>query len=294
MIRPLLVELNIISEETIQLFSQGTRDNPSLAVFRDSNSGVIFIDDFYVGDSEYSQGSYKMDTRRLTKMHTGIRDYTASLDLNRRITDYSQFYVGKTIVDFGCGTGAFLRHVHKDTIHSYGVELQDSYRDLLASHDIHCYSSIESLENNSIDTIFLFHSFEHLPDPLEKLKLFRQKLKPSGKLIIEVPHANDFLISYLKVPSFIDFTLWSQHLILHTRYSLQSFLNHSGFTDITISGVQRFPLSNHLKWLLDAQPGGHQSTLSLIDNQQLTNAYTMTLAGLDATDTLLAVATLEQ
>ena len=129
-----------------------------------------------------------------------------------------------------------------------------------------------------------------MPDPLEKLRTFSSKLKPGGNIVIEVPHAKDFLISHLKLSSFIAFTLWSQHLILHTRSSLSKFLASAYFHDIAITGVQRFPLSNHLKWLSESKPGGHQSSLSIIDNTHLTNAYSMALAGIDATDTLLAVA----
>ena len=43
-----------------------------------------------------------------------------------------------------------------------------------------------------------------------------------------------FLITKLKCSKFIDFTLWSQHLILHTRQSLQTFLLEAGYSKITI------------------------------------------------------------
>ena len=37
------------------------------------------------------------------------------------------------------------------------------------------------------------------------------------------------LIKDLNIQEFIDFTLWSQHLILHTRESLNAFLIASGY-----------------------------------------------------------------
>lgn len=289
-IKQLLLDLNIVTEDSLEIFSRGTRDDPTLTVYRDKTSGVIFIDDFYVGDDEYSQGIYKLKTQELTKRHTGIRDYTACLDLDRRTHEYRQFFVGKSIIDFGCGTGAFLRSIQPYTTALYGIELQDSFRESLLEDGIDCFSSIDAVPDKSIDTIFLFHSFEHLPNPLIQLKQLCTKLKSGGKIVVEVPHAKDFLISHLQLSSFIDFTLWSQHLILHTRSSLNKFLDVAQFTDITITGVQRFPLSNHLQWLLKSIPGGHQSPLSIIDNSQLTSAYSEALAGLDANDTLLAVA----
>jgi len=109
-------------------------------------------------------------------------------------------------------------------------------------------------------------------------------------LVIEVPHANDFLLSTLNNDEFKQFTLWSQHLILHTKESLCRILRYAGFEDIRIEGVQRYPLSNHLNWLANGKAGGHKSPLSLIDSPTLTNAYSDSLARIDATDTLVAIA----
>jgi hypothetical protein len=92
---------------------------------------------------------------------------------------------------------------------------------------------------------------EHLPDPAATLHELRASLKPDGEgtLIIEVPHARDFLIEALKLQEFIDFTLWSQHLVLHTRESLRLLLADAGYRNVMIEGVQRYSIANHLHWL---------------------------------------------
>ena len=110
-------------------------------------------------------------------------------------------------------------------------------------------------------------------------------------MIIEVPHARDFLIHNLKVKDFIDFTLWSQHLILHTRESLRLILADAGFKNIVIQGVQRYSIANHFHWLSHKQPGGHKSLLSAIETPELVASYHQALARIDATDTLVAIAT---
>ena len=48
------------------------------------------------------------------------------------------------------------------------------------------------------DSIFLFHVFEHLVNPIEVLTQLESKLKKNGNLIIEVPHANDLLLKKFK------------------------------------------------------------------------------------------------
>ena len=144
-----------------------------------------------------------------------------------------------------------------------------------------------------MDTIFLFHCLEHLPDPSRTLKEIYEKLKVNGegKIVIEVPHARDFLLDQLELESFKKFTLWSQHLILHTRDSLHSFLTDAGFKNIHIEGVQRYTLSNHLYWLKNGKPGGHKSPLSIIETENLKNSYADALSKLDANDTLVVIAT---
>ena len=170
-----------------------------------------------------------------------------------------------------------------------GIKIERSNVHHLKELGIDCKESIDDLDSGSLDTVFCFHTLEHLKEPIEILKKFERVLNPKGHLIIEVPHANDFLLKYLESEPFKDFTLWSQHLLLHTRTSLEKFLRVSGFNNVTIQGKQRYPISNHLNWLRYGVPGGHKSTLSSIDSEDLSMAYESSLQMLDATDTLVAV-----
>lgn len=81
-----------------------------------------------------------------------------------------------------------------------------------------------------------------------------------------------------------------QHLVLHTRESLRLFLADAGFRDIQIAGVQRYGLANHLTWLSRGEPGGHRTTLAAFETPALGEAYADALARIDATDTLVAIA----
>ena len=285
-----LKKLGLASEETSVLFHEGVRDNPNLNVLKDISSGVIFIKDFYNGDEVYESGNYRKEKSNQEYDEFPIKDYERLTDCERRISDFRPFYVGKDIIDFGCGHGDFLKASKDFTNSSSGVELQNNFIEKLTKNKIRCEKSIGEFNDKSIDTFFLFHSFEHLPDPLKILQEIKSKLRSKGKLIIEVPHANDFLISTLKEESFIKFTLWSQHLILHTENSLKRFLEFSGFDNILIKGVQRYPFSNHLHWVSQKKPGGHKTNMSLLDTEELSKAYANTLSQLGANDTLIAIA----
>ena len=289
-IQDTLKTLGLASETTTTLFRKGTRDNPSVDVYRDRNSGVIYINNFYVGEEEYQSGAYRNDSSSPSEKTPQLWDYERTEDCTRRTDSLRQFYAGKRIADFGCGYGDFLCSTRSFTTDAVGIELQENCVSDLNQKGIRCVKSLNHIPALSIDTFFLFHSFEHLQEPLDTLTEISHKLSDSGKIVIEVPHANDFLISALGHHGFIDFTLWSQHLILHTRESLRLFLEYSGYKNISIKGIQRYPISNHIHWMTSNKPGGHRSNFSLLETPALNEAYSAALAAADATDTLLAIA----
>lgn len=285
-IKQILKKLKLISENSIKLYSRGTRDNKNIKVYKDELTGIIFIDDFLTEKKVYELGKYREDK----KIISGDPSYERTIDLKRRLSNYSQFYLGKKIIEFGCGSGDFLRSVTSKSDECCGVEIQKDYIDYLKDNGINCIENLSELKDNLYDSVFAFHSVEHLNDPISSLKEIKKKLNKNGVAVIEVPHANDFLLNIMKLESFKKFTLWSQHLILHTRLSLEVFLKEAGFSSILIQGVQRYPLSNHLKWLLEDKPGGHKSIISSLDSDDLHLAYEKALQKIDATDTLVAIA----
>jgi SAM-dependent methyltransferase len=289
-IRETLNRIGAISDDRVELFSTKTRDNPNLNVYRDNISNVIFIDNHYVGDSEYVSGDYRKRPKPLTE--SAGRDYEDITDSERRYGSYRQFLTAKDICDFGCGAGSFLKRAQSIAKSVCGVELQKNYAEELNNFGISCYGSIQNI-TQPLDVVTIFHCLEHLPNPTSVLQELRASLKNDGDgtLIIEVPHARDFLIENLKSKEFIDFTLWSQHLVLHTRESLRLLLADAGFKKIVIEGIQRYSIANHFQWLSNKKPGGHKSLLSILQTPDLIASYEKALARIDATDTLVAIAT---
>jgi 2-polyprenyl-3-methyl-5-hydroxy-6-metoxy-1,4-benzoquinol methylase len=288
-IRNTLIRIGAINNDRLKLLSSKTRDNPNINVYRDSASGVIFIDEYYIGDGEYFTGEYRSAPKSFSQ---NIRDnYEDLMDSERRFKSYRQLITGKNVCDFGCGAGSFLKLAQPAANSVCGVELQQNYRSDLNSVGIECHSTVQSIER-PLDVISLFHCFEHLPSPTSTLRALHSGLKKNGDgtLIIEVPHARDFLIESLKLEDFINFTLWSQHLILHTRDSLRLLLADAGFKNIIIQGIQRYSLANHFHWLSRKRPGGHKSSLSALETPELVAAYEAALARIDATDTIVAIA----
>lgn len=288
-----LCDLGLADEATSEIFYHGTRDNKHLNVYRDKMSGVIYIRDYYIGDCEYISGEYRAVKAQREGKRAKLANYERLEDCRRRVSSLKQFYCARDIADFGCGHGDFLVATRSACRSVVGIELQRDLAESLEANGIRCVSDLSALEDGSLDSIFMFHSFEHLPDPLGVLQVVREKLRPGGNLLIEVPHACDFLLSVIKEESFIRFTLWSQHLILHTQCSLRVFLESAGFQNVLVKGVQRYPLVNHLHWMSRHAPGGHLSPWAFLETPALTEAYGQALAAAGSTDTLMAIAHVE-
>ena len=276
-----LLGCGAIDLERVSLYSEQTREGP-YPVFRDEESGVIFLGNDYPGDAEYTSGRYWG--------HSALDPETEQRDLQRRTSSLEEHYLGKSILDFGCGTGGFLRTVRNFASLVAGVDLDEGLRESLVKDGFAAYSSVSECDV-AFDTIFAFHSFHHVPTPAGLLHDIRSRLRPGGNVIIEVPSAHDPLLELYKLDCFRSFTLSRFHLVLHTVDSLRRLLKANAFEPVSVSLVQRYPLSNHLSWLRDCTPSGFHSMFSVLDSEDVHSEYTRTLQGLGLSDTLIAVAT---
>lgn len=284
----LLVDLKIIDSESVYEFAPQVRDDSNLKVYRCSKSGVVFLK-----DGDHIKNFYYENKEGVEYWSAKTRDKAllkTVKDDQRRSEVLKPYILEKNYLDVGTGLGGILDLVKGMCKQAHGVEVQNEIREILNKLGYKIFPSLEALDISiKYDVISLFHVFEHLIDPINSLQIIKKSLSDEGLLIIEVPHANDFLIKLLDCAPFKKFTLWSEHLILHTRASLETMLKTVGFTDITVTGIQRYPLSNHLYWLSKGLPGGHDQW-SFLDDNDLYNSYSKKLAELDMTDTLIAYA----
>jgi 2-polyprenyl-3-methyl-5-hydroxy-6-metoxy-1,4-benzoquinol methylase len=305
-----LVEVGIFQKKNINVYSNKTRDR-NIKVLRDEKSGVIFIprykskiNDYYkkkkeelfsISHNNIKNNSKKKITKENRGIHTKPKGYNAneigiieSNDERRRFNYLKSKIKNKTVLDFGCGSGNFLLSAKKTVKKIAGLEVRKQYIDLL-SNQFKMYDSIENVDEK-FDFITLFHVLEHIPNQIETLKNLKKILKKNGKLIIEVPHANDVL---LNLKTFRNFTLWSEHLVLHTKFSLSKYLNVAGYDLDKFMFVQRYNFFNHFGWFIDGKPGGHKTSLNRY-NKDIINYYNKFIIQKEISDTLFVEASIKK
>ncbi len=279
-----LDKIGVIAKERLVEFYPEVRDRSDVAVLKDPVTGVIVLSHVAVS-IEYYENRPEKELLEIKK----DRILVSKLDDNfRRKNSFFNFIKDKVWLDFGCGLGGALDFMAAAALEAIGLEPNIDRANIVKKKGYRVVRSLAEIDDCSVDTITLFHVFEHIYEVEEILNQIKRCLKPGGILIIEVPHAKDILFAIFDCDKFKQFTFWSEHLVLHTRQSLFQTLSYYAFKDIKIEGVQRYPLSNHLHWLAKGSPGGHDKW-SFLDNDLTRLGYEQSLLKMDSTDTLVAI-----
>tara|TARA_B100000787_G_C16189443_1_gene296542 strand:+ start:1484 stop:2404 length:921 start_codon:yes stop_codon:yes gene_type:complete len=283
----LLHKFNLSNKNSLKIFNNSTRDIPNLNVLKCSNSGVIVLESFIIPEDYYEKNIHYTDEfKGRIETAKGMIESKPLEDDLRRFESYKELIKGSEILDFGCGRGDFIKLSKKISKRSVGLEINKKNRDYLNNIGVQCVNTLTELNDDKFDLITLNHVFEHLNDPINILVELQKHLNDDGIIIIEVPHARDLLLETFNLESFKNFTFWSEHLILHTRKSLERFATNSGLKLKNIEGFQRYKISNHFNWLLNGQPSGHEIFQDL-NNDDFHSSYIKLLDSIDQTDTLI-------
>ena len=144
-------------------------------------------------------------------------------DTTRRLEQFKPVLAGKRLLDVGCGAGSFLMAAREYAQSVAGVEPETGFQKHFSEHGLTVFKSIEDISSSyEFDIATLFHVLEHIKDPIAFLTqvagALRDRNSNHNKLcVIEVPHANDALLTLYKNKKFSEFTYWSCHLYLFTE-----------------------------------------------------------------------------
>lgn len=172
---------------------------------------VIFDKDYQLYET-YPQP----DIDKLSKYYESD-DYISHTDHRRNFKEHLYYFVKqialrnklklingfktdtKTILDFGCGTGDFLKVCYKDGWEITGIEPSVKARDIAnqkLNNLVFDANEINNFKNKKFDVITLWHVLEHLPNLKEAIINFKQLLKPNGVLVVAVPNFRSYDANY--------------------------------------------------------------------------------------------------
>jgi 2-polyprenyl-3-methyl-5-hydroxy-6-metoxy-1,4-benzoquinol methylase len=95
-----------------------------------------------------------------------------------------------SVCEFGCGIGVFLPSLASEVKNVYAVDIFPQYAQEMARiYDLEVAFSkdLDDVADDSLDLIVACEVMEHLEDPGAYARLFAQKLKAGGRLIMSGP-----------------------------------------------------------------------------------------------------------
>ncbi|MGZ4089738.1 MAG: class I SAM-dependent methyltransferase [Bacteroidia bacterium] len=156
-----------------------------------SELGKYYKSEEYISHSNTSKGV-------ISKLYHMVRNYT----LKQKIKLISKYVSRGTIIDYGCGTGKFLKASQEAGWKVYGMEPDEGAKKIASEMSVPAYQDKsklkEALGNQKAHAITLWHVLEHVNDLEETLGFFKDSLSPEGILVIAVPNYLSFDAQYYK------------------------------------------------------------------------------------------------
>ncbi len=138
------------------------------------DAGRIYADDAYAAQ--------RMDDHTRRRRH----------DAERRVRWTRARVRGARLLEVGAGTGFFLARAVADGFDAIGVEPSDlsaSFARTRLGVDVRTgYLDTADLPEREFDAVCMWHVLEHAADPVGLLRDVRARLRPGGRLVIEVPN----------------------------------------------------------------------------------------------------------
>ena len=159
--------------------------------------------------------------------------------------------VGKKLLDYGCGTGEFLKYCQEKGYEVRGVEPNDTARNFaLTEHDLNVVTpdQLHLFTNESKDVISLWHVLEHVHRLGETMDHFFRILKPDGNLVVAVPNHISYDARFYKEH-------WAaydvpRHLYHFDPETMEKLLRKHGFKLVKIN---QLPIDSYYVSLLSAR-----------------------------------------
>jgi 2-polyprenyl-3-methyl-5-hydroxy-6-metoxy-1,4-benzoquinol methylase len=150
------------------------------------------------------------------------------------------------LLDFGCGGGAYLERMHRQGWDVTGLDVSataiECVRSRLGLRALLGTLPHPKLGPASFDVITMWHSLEHVHEPLEVLRAAHGLLAPGGKLLVATPNIDSLPFRWFGQAWYgLDLP---RHLTHFSPRTLRLMLQRAGFT---VSPVRMLRYSDWLR-----------------------------------------------
>lgn len=184
-------------------------------------------------DEKESADFYSKDYRKLyfdtdtpTENYAQI-DHLRAKDRFRFLEERVSLPHAGYVLDIGCSTGAYLRHLTDRGWTAFGIEPDINFSEFARSHHgLNVFTGMleeADLRDDSFDFVIALHVLEHFRSPKRSLDLINRKLKDGGLLFIEIPNLDKPFRGKLK-----DF-FQNVHFYSFNKNTLAELLQMTGF-----------------------------------------------------------------
>lgn len=138
----------------------------------------------------YQSADYISHTAKATTTFDKLYERSRELALNWKLTLVKKFISSDhpILLDYGCGTGFFLKKMQQNGFNIAGVEPSMIARTNAEKiTTTHIQTRIEEVDQ-AFDVITLWHVLEHVSNLNELITQLKARLNPNGTLIIAVPN----------------------------------------------------------------------------------------------------------
>lgn len=242
---------------------------------------------FDAGYDRYIQARSEMVSKHLPQTFDALVDESIEI----RFHDLKQFFEKRlSVLEIGAEKGGFLDRIAHNAGTITAVDSCPEYKDILQRKGYEAYSYAWDIPaGETYDRVCFFSLLEHIHNPQSFLSRLKDCLAPSGLMILEIPSANEPLISLYDIPAFKSFYFQAMHPYVYSEKTIRMLLAHCGMVAEQVIYKQRYGLANHLQWLKDGTPGGNELFASLFTGNA-DSEYIKALEASGYTDTIYVIA----
>ena len=146
------------------------------------------IGNYYKSENYISHNSTKKGL--INKIYHLVRNY--QFKIKESSIEKTKISPGKKVLDVGCGTGNFVKHLNLHGWNAEGVETDEKAREIAQLSNIKVYKSINLVNSEKYDVITMWHVLEHVYNLNDYMQKLRSLLKKDGLLVIAVPNSNSY------------------------------------------------------------------------------------------------------